>query len=57
MSLGDQAGLKAVQELNATTLPELHKLAEAILADLERIIERLNGATVTITVTLKDSNK
>lgn len=50
MALGDDVGKKAVDELTTQTLPELIAAANALLDRLEKIVDRLNGSTVTLTV-------
>ena len=54
MALGDQTGLKAVELLNSKTLPELKALGLELLGNLEQLAERLDGATITITIKLPD---
>jgi hypothetical protein len=48
MSLGDQAGKAAVDELTVQTIPELLEGLNAALDHLERLIALLDGATVTL---------
>jgi hypothetical protein len=52
VSIGDQAGLKAVDKLTAETLPKLEQLLHTVLEGLLEIVDRLDGAVVTITVKL-----
>ena len=47
MAMGDQTGLKAVELINKVTLPELAKL-------LNDLIQRLNGATIVITISIPE---
>jgi hypothetical protein len=45
----DPLGLKdAQEELRTKTLPELLAIGQALVCDLNRIVDRLDGATITI---------
>jgi hypothetical protein len=51
MSLGDQAGLKAVQELNEKTLPALTKAVEGLVEKIDsKLDEDLSNAVTALTV-------
>ncbi len=43
---------KAADELTGKTLPEMVVAGNAFLDRLEKLLERLNGATITATITL-----
>lgn len=45
MAVGDKVGLETVQEVNEKTLPAIETMLHALL-------ERLNGATITITINI-----
>ena len=53
MAIGDSTGLKAVQELNANTLPEVDRILQRANAQfkdqINNAIDRLNGATIKLT--------
>lgn len=42
-----------IKLLNAETLPKLEAMLKQLTADLDAIVSRLDGLTVTATVTLK----
>jgi hypothetical protein len=63
MALGDQAGLKAIEELNSVTIPALTKAVELLVERIDRrldedievifdqahaILDRINGMSLQI---------
>jgi hypothetical protein len=43
---------KAVGELNSSTLPQLVAEGNTLVSRLEALVDRLDGATITITIKL-----
>lgn len=50
MGLGADVGKNAVDELTTKTLPELIAAGNALVDRLDKLLDRLNGAAVVLTI-------